>query len=566
MRTRSLQFKLGTSLVMTIAAMIVVAFIAIFNMDNAVNKLGHVISVTKAWEKQADTANLLFKRQVQEWKNVLLRGHDPEQMEKYWSRFQARQAEVQQLVSTLSSSLSTKPELQAIAQDFLRTHKKMGLQYNKGRQAYIDSGFDPKVGDAAVKGIDRAPSASMEELGNKLKTDASLDSSGADQAKVLAILMTLILSPTVLFMLNWYIRRAIIKPIQQLERGVELMNAGTFDQPIETNRRDELGDLANSMNRLRILLGGMIGRLESNCEALGEATQRLDIMSTEINRATSKQRELSDLAATSVEEMHTASNEVAANATETATSTARSETLVKSGSSAMINAQDTMTGLLERTAETDRLISQLAVETENVGSVLEVIGGIAEQTNLLALNAAIEAARAGEQGRGFSVVADEVRSLAQRTQESTVEIEAILHNIENRVKASVASMEAGRVQTESTHEYIKNADNLLAEILVSVTLINEKNHYIASAAAEQSGVSQSLAVQILDMRNLAESTSNENRDVCSLSSQLAQLAQALQGEVDHLRGRNKSTVPESLSSTPTSGAAPVSELAPPQLA
>jgi len=536
MRTQSLQFRLVTNVTAAIVAMIFVTFISIFTMDEAVKQLGHVINVTKTWEKKADTANLAFKRQVQEWKNVLLRGHDEEQMSKYWGRFQTLQADIQNAVGELAESLEEEPELQAIALGFLRDHKKMGVAYRQGRQAFIDSGFDHTVGDAAVKGIDRAPSAAMEDLGKRLETDALLDSSGAENAKLFAVILTLLLSPAALAFLVWYIRHAIIKPIQRLKQGVEHMQHGDFDTSIESTKRDELGDLASSMDKLRGFLGGMVTRLESNCEALRAATDRMDEMSAEINRTTSEQRELSHQAATAVEQMHAASAEVATNASETALTTSRSESLVVGGSEAMLNAQETMDGLQSRIELTAQLIDQLASETESVVSVLDVIGGIAEQTNLLALNAAIEAARAGEQGRGFSVVADEVRSLAQRTQQSTVEIEAILKTMETRVKESVASMESSRTQTEYTHGHIKDANTQLTEIASSVTMINERNQHIATAAGQQTSVSQSLAEQIIQIRDLAEQTSMENKDSRSLSEQLSELAQELQAELLQLRG------------------------------
>jgi len=539
MNTQSLQFRLLAGIFCAILAMAVIAFTSIFTMQGSVERLEVVLQDIKPLEKQADLANLNFKRQVQEWKNVLLRGHDSDQMAKYWGRFQDRQAQVQDLVSDLASNLDTYPQLQEIANQFLADHRTMGEAYARGRQAFIDSGFDHTAGDAAVSGIDRAPSAAMEELGQQLaeraKAAAAQAISRADSTAQLAVILAIAFSLVILAAILFFVRGAIIRPILHIKDGVQHLQRGDYDQPISLKRQDELGDLAGTLDYLRRFLGKMITDLESNSRSLQEATHQLDVMSQDIERTTHEQNDLSHQVATAIEEMEAASREVASNASDTAESTSRTDDLVRTGSEAMRQAIQTMKQLVDDTENTAKLIQNLAKESENVGSVLEVIRGIADQTNLLALNAAIEAARAGEHGRGFAVVADEVRSLALKTQQSTVEIEQILDSIQTGARDSVNAMESGRTQTQSTSSQITDADGRLKDISEAVTVINDKNQHIATAAEEQTSVAGSLSELIMKIRNLAEETSQESMDARGLSENLSKLTLEFQTQLNRLR-------------------------------
>lgn len=539
MNRHSLQFRLLAGIVVSILAMVVIAFASILTMHGSVSRLETVLQEVKPLEKKADLANLNFKRQVQEWKNVLLRGHDPKRMAKYWKHFQERQAQVQSLVTELVEQLAPYPELQATARQFLTDHKTMGHAYARGRQAFIDSGFDHTAGDAAVSGIDRAPSAAMEDLGQQLAERAnSATTLASEQAAGTirqAVITAVIFSAIILLGIVLFVRSAIVKPIRDLKIGVGHIQRGNYEEPIELKRKDELGELASTLNYLRHFLNNMVTNLETNSRELSKVTEQLDVMSQGVARATHEQNDLSHQVATAIEEMEAASREVASNASETADSTSQAEGLVRTGSQTMREAQQTMKRLVEETENTALLVQNLAKESENVGSVLEVIRGIAEQTNLLALNAAIEAARAGEHGRGFAVVADEVRSLAQKTQQSTVEIETILDSIQSGAKNSVGAMEASRNQTQSTSSQIVDADSRLKDISEAVAVINEKNQYIATAAEEQTTVATSLADMIMKIRNLAEETSRESQDTQKLSERLSALTLEFQSQLAQLR-------------------------------
>lgn len=539
MKPQSLQFRLLLGILLSVLAMAIVAFIAIFSMNRSVTQLNEVMYGVKQLEKQADVANLNFRTQVQEWKNVLLRGHDADLMDRYWSAFNEQSDLVQAQVKTLATGLADYPELQSMAEQFLVDHRTMATAYNQGRLTFLEQGFDHIAGDQAVRGIDRAPSAAMEELGQNLSQLAQTASEQATQSAARTMQLTLaaaaVLSVVILVAILLYVRTTLIRPIHTLTQGVNHLRAGNYDQPIQLKRRDELGHLGQTLDFLRQFLGKMIIDLEQNSQALSDASSRLDQMASSINQAVSRQHELSQQVATAIEEMSAASHEVAANAADTAASTRQTETLANEGSESMLQAHTTMTQLTTDNSATAKLINGLAIESENIGKVLSVIQGIAEQTNLLALNAAIEAARAGEQGRGFAVVADEVRQLAQKTQQSTVEIRGIVESIQDRARNSNKAMTGSLEQTQATEQKLTMAEQQLAEILTAITHINDKNQQIATAAEEQTSVSSSLAELIEQIHNQTEETASESQQAATLSAQLTGLTEAFEAQIQQLR-------------------------------
>ncbi len=538
MTRQSLQFKLLSSVFAGIAILIASALISTAIMKSSVDESESILTGIKQLEKQADLANLNFKRQVQEWKNVLLRGQDPDRMERYWTAFQTEAREIQMIMTFLESGLDGYPELQQIAGQFLDDHQAMSVAYSEGRQAFIDSGFDHTVGDAAVSGIDRAPSAALEELGQALAALAdnqvSAAVTGANTAMWAAMGVALGLGAMVLVAMLVLLRQTVLRPLNSISKGVRAMQGGDYSQAIRVHSRDELGQLGDAINQFRESLGGVVTNLETNAIALRDAVDQLSAMSASVADSTHQQSNTSQQIATAIEEMEAASREVAANASETADFTSNTDRLVVTGRSAMASAQETMTGLLGEIDHTSGKIDELASQAEKVGSVLEVIHGIADQTNLLALNAAIEAARAGEHGRGFAVVADEVRSLARKTQDSTVEIESILDAIQSRARESVTAMATSKAQTTNTSEQVTAADKKLNEIAGSINSINEKNQHIATAAEEQSSVASSVAELVVDIRDRAEETARESVAAKRLSDRLEALAGEITGTLAQL--------------------------------
>ena len=201
----------------------------------------------------------------------------------------------------------------------------------------------------------------------------------------------------------------------------------------------------------------------------------------------------------------------------------------------MQQASNSIDELANEVESAASVIQQLASDSDSIGTVLDVIKGIAEQTNLLALNAAIEAARAGEQGRGFAVVADEVRTLAGRTQESTQEIEAMIDKLQSGAKNAVTAMEAGQEKASIGVAQTKQAGEALAAITRAVTTISDMNTHIASSAEEQSATTEEMNKNIININQLADQTANSAQQSTAASAELSKLATDLQNLVSQFK-------------------------------
>ncbi|WP_371857700.1 methyl-accepting chemotaxis protein [Pseudomonas sp. R41(2017)] len=233
------------------------------------------------------------------------------------------------------------------------------------------------------------------------------------------------------------------------------------------------------------------------------------------------------LAATAVTEMSAAVDEVSDNASRTSNASSYAKELADEGKGQVVSTRQTIDKLTDQLEQTTNTVFRLAEEVSNIGKVSDVIGSIAEQTNLLALNAAIEAARAGEAGRGFSVVADEVRNLASRTQSSTQEIERMIVGIKNVTQEGVEEMQQSGEFAACSQKMVGEADLALTQILERITEINEMNIVIASAAEEQAAVAREADRNLIAIRDISEESSSGVEQTAIASEQLARLAISL---------------------------------------
>lgn len=245
-----------------------------------------------------------------------------------------------------------------------------------------------------------------------------------------------------------------------------------------------------------------------------------------MNKAASWSSQL-EQAVTAVNEMTAAIEEVASNANNTSRNTEETQSEVRTGQSKLQQTVETIDSLSAEIGNTNEGIARLAGNVEEIGQVIEVIRAIAEQTNLLALNAAIEAARAGEQGRGFAVVADEVRALAGRTQESTVEIERMIGNVQNETSVAVKNMEASSQWVTSTREMAHDVLEVLNRSAGLMDQINQQNLSIASAAEEQAMVAQEVDRSLEAIHDLSAQTTSGAHETQASSQELARLAEGL---------------------------------------
>ncbi|KPB53586.1 Methyl-accepting chemotaxis protein [Pseudomonas tremae] len=355
---------------------------------------------------------------------------------------------------------------------------------------------------------------------NKVKTDATSEYDSALQLVIgLLIAATLL---TIVF--AWMLIKSITTPIATALHAAETIAKGNLTQPIAIDGTDEAGRLLLAMKTMQDKLRDTLQGISGSATQLASAAEELNAVTDESARGLVQQNNEIEQAATAVNEMTSAVEEVARNAVSTSQASRNAATSAGDGRDLVqetVSAIERMSGDVKGTAE---LIINLANESRDIGKVLDVIRSLADQTNLLALNAAIEAARAGEAGRGFAVVADEVRALAHRTQQSTSEIERMIGSIQSGTEQAVSSMRNSTERAESTLSIAKGAGLALNTINVAVEEINERNMVIASAAEEQAQVAREVDRNLVNIRDLsAQSTTGANQ-TSAASTELSRLA------------------------------------------
>lgn len=304
----------------------------------------------------------------------------------------------------------------------------------------------------------------------------------------------------------WILRGMIVKPLTQVVTVSEQIAAGDLTAKIENSRRDEFGQVMDSMQSMNHMLGNVIRELIRCIGQLNDASTQLVAETTQSNVNMQAQTSETEQVATAMNQMTATVHEVASNAEQAAVSTNKATEIVAEGNTMVDAAVKLIEALAQDISETGAAVTELGEKTESVTKVLEVIKGVAEQTNLLALNAAIEAARAGEAGRGFAVVADEVRNLASRTQASTVEIEAIIGELQEGADRSVKMMNRSEQASFDNADKAKGVMDVFSDISGIVNQIQNMNEQIATASEEQSQVSEEINRSVVKVRDLAHQT------------------------------------------------------------
>ncbi|MBB2895746.1 methyl-accepting chemotaxis protein [Pseudomonas sp. AS2.8] len=318
--------------------------------------------------------------------------------------------------------------------------------------------------------------------------------------------------------------RSILQPLRQVLTINQRIADGDLRVSAVAEGRDEMADLMRATVQMQQTLRDTVSHIGEASTQLASAAEEMNAVTEEGSRGLQRQNSEVEQAATAVNEMTAAVEEVARNAASASTSAQQSERSTGLGAARVtetVNAIQSLTGTVSHTSEQ---IVALAGQAQGIATVVDVIRGIAEQTNLLALNAAIEAARAGEQGRGFAVVADEVRALAHRTQESTREIEQMIGGIQSGSEGAVQAMQRSRDEATATLKIANEAGAALAEIARSITEINERNFLIATASEEQAQVARSVDQNLVSIRDLSIQTSAGAHQTAAAAHEVSRLA------------------------------------------
>lgn len=520
--------------------LLVIALLCIQQLSHHVEHFGDLLDGPLSESQLVDEANLEFKIQVQEWKNVLLRGKNPEQRNKYWAQFQAQERKVQELLAQLQRASAQSSSLSGQIARLQNEHRLLGEAYRKGFDAFIAAGADPAAGDAAVAGIDRAASAQMSELVSQLRQTAARQSAeireSAGSAALTGVLVMLLASVLVALLSLWLVNRNIIEPTRSLIEHIARLSQGQFANRVDASRADELGRLAVAANTLRDFLAETFNDLQQSAANLDSASGELNTISTLMAQGAGEQFSRTDQVATAMHEMSATAQEVARHAGDAAHAADAADHAAQQGEAVMQSTIHSITAIRSEITSTAEVVRRLEGDSECIGKVLDVIRGIAEQTNLLALNAAIEAARAGEAGRGFAVVADEVRTLAQRTAESTAEIHQIIDSVQTGALNAVRAIESGQQRSEQGVEQVTEAGRMLQNITEAVEAIRDMNRQIATAAEEQTAVAEDISRNLTEITSIAttnqqhvERTQAASQNLHSLSLQLSDVTRRLAG-------------------------------------
>jgi methyl-accepting chemotaxis protein len=500
-----LSLKIPLAFTVALLLMFAGALYGIFALNQSINAYGATVQDNVANERMVSATLVAFKLQVQEWKDTLLRGKDPADLDKYWTAFQTRE----KTVSTLAAELKTKlpeGESRTLIERFAIAHTSMGEGYRKGFEAFKSAGFEPSAGDKAVAGVDREPSALLEQATQKIAADSAQVSAQAaiDAHHATEISIALMLAVLALAMIGGVMfSRTVSRPLGHALSCARAVATGNLSMDFDSSGKDEIAQLLAALKDMQSSLSQVVAKVRENAE--GVATASAEIASGNLNLSSRTEEQAASLeeTAASMEELTGTVRQNAENARQASTLADAASHTASRGGVMMGQVVETMHGIADSSSK--------------VAEIIAVIDAIAFQTNILALNAAVEAARAGEEGRGFAVVAAEVRTLAQRSASAAKEIKALIAQSTDRVNAGSA--------------LVGNAGQIIAEIVGSVQRVTDIVGAISSASQEQSTGIEQVNTAVTQMDEVTQQNAALVEEASAAAHALAEQANSLRDAV-----------------------------------
>ncbi|WXF85737.1 methyl-accepting chemotaxis protein [Pseudomonas syringae pv. atrofaciens] len=464
---------------------------------------------------------------------------DPASIPTYRGQLDVRLGDLDKKLSVLKTFVDT-PEEKSLTDQFMVT---MGQYRSALDRSFVLAGQSDGVGLNKLLLVDmkQIVDGSGKQLGDLAdfyltKVDAEGKSAEAqyDKSRDIVIVFVIIAALCTIGLALW-LTRSIVGPLQRAVTAAEQVANGDLTHTIEVDGEDEVTRLLRALAMMQVNLREAMRHIGSSATQLASAATELNSVTEDSYRGLNQQNAEIDQAATAINEMTSAVEEVARNAVSTSDASNQSSTSALAGQTRVIETVQSIQTLTDNVQATSMLVQSLANQSQDIGKVLDVIRSIAEQTNLLALNAAIEAARAGESGRGFAVVADEVRALAHRTQQSTPEIDSMVSAMRSGSAQALDSMNTSRDRADSTLALAKGAGESLSEITSSINQISERNLVIASAAEEQAQVSREVDRNIVNIRDLSMQSTQGANQISASSHELSRLAADLSQVVSRFK-------------------------------
>lgn len=441
------------------------------------------------------------------------------------------QAARSQLAAATASLAGLNAFFSASAADTLRALSDAMAEYTQALQVFTDT--DNSIIDRRKDMTDYGNGivSRSTELYNIQLERRDTDSASANRLQLITTLLVLLLGVVAAVMIT----RQITRPLRETLEVVERIASGDLSHNLQVTRRDDLGILQQGIARMGTTLRDLISGIRDGVTQIASAAEELSAVTEQTSAGVNSQKVETDQVATAMHEMTATVQEVARNAEQASHAAAAADDEARAGDNVVNQAIDQIERLAVEVGRSTQAMAVLQEESDKIGSVMDVIKAVADQTNLLALNAAIEAARAGDAGRGFAVVADEVRALAQRTQNSTEEIQTLVAALQSGTQQVAVVMNNSRTLTDSSVNLTRQAGTSLQGITRTVSNIQSMNQQIAAAAEQQSAVAEEISRSILNVRDVSEQTAAASDETAKSSVELARLGTQLQAMVSHFK-------------------------------
>lgn len=520
---------------------VAVSFIAVY-----VFTMSNVIPLKTNWDKYqnnvAKRQSLLMKIKsefgyggaIHHFKNYVLRGTP-----KHFNETNARQQRVIEAINEYQriDGVSTE-EIAAlgIIQTVIDQYRAATSEAKSARQ----QGLAPSKIDRLVK-INDSPALEAFAQLNRKYVDLTMANTTSINEKIDGLDTLLLIGSTLalifLSFIVWLTGNSINQRLRRMNALLDDIShgQGNLSTHLEIEGKDELAHLATSFNRFLDTIHAIVCEVRKASDKLVSSAEEMTIVTERTIQGVEKQQSESAQTATAINQMSATVQEVAASAHTASEATQRADEETNIGNRIVLDSVIEIEALALEVEKASEVIAKLETKSDEIGSVLEVIKGIAEQTNLLALNAAIEAARAGEQGRGFAVVADEVRTLAQRTQDATLEIQRIIETLQSGIHDASATMSIGHSKAQTSVDIAKSAGNSLQVITNTINTITDMNAQIASATEEQTAVANEVNNSIHLIHNVTNQSLEDASKTMKLSKELKVLSHELNGLISQFK-------------------------------
>ena len=540
LKNLSISFRLRLQLAIALFSIVTIGLLGIFQLHGL-----HQASLADTARVTAETltmqsierAQIAFKTQVQEWKNILLRGQNHKEFEKHLALFSNEEKTVQTLLTSVRDQSVAEGEIRAAVADVLAKHLELGTVYRTALKPMAEGAFDTgHLVDSAVRGKDRPLAQAMdalvtqvEALSAKGRAESEAHAESVYQTVKNILIFGMFVATVVQIGLSVTTGRRINNAISELEKTMEEVSR-TWNMKLRVgiNGRDEIAAAASVFNSLMSSFHDIVIRVRNGVSGINEANQTLNRFSSSLSDSTRTQSDSTAAIASAIEQTATSIAMVKDSASEAKAASEESSRLAEKGVDNLESALLEMKETVELVRHTSETIEQLGTDSEQISGIVQVIKDVADQTNLLALNAAIEAARAGEQGRGFAVVADEVRKLAERTSGATTEIALVIERIQVGARASVDEMRGMVEHVSKDTSHINSADEIIHSIRVAANRVVSVTSEISFALVEQSRAIEDIACRVSTIADATDQNNVAVQEVGRQISGLQKLGESLQ--------------------------------------